>query len=121
MSFPTAPPSGPMSSSSMKVEDYEKWKAVFDKAAVIRREAGEIAYQLLAYDTDARQVVHFSQWTSLDAARAFSNPRSSSKSGVSLAFGRRSSATSTRSKRGRFDGCMYLSCRSEAPCPSPLG
>lgn len=54
-----------------EVEDYEKWKAVFDDAAVIRREAGEIAYQLLTYDTDARQVVHFSQWTSLDAARAF--------------------------------------------------
>ena len=54
-----------------EVEDYDKWKAVFDDAAVIRRKAGEIAYQLLAYDTDARQVVHFSQWTSLEAARAF--------------------------------------------------
>ena len=54
-----------------EVEDYDKWKAVFDDAAVMRRKAGEIAYQLLAYDTDARQVVHFSQWTSLDAARAF--------------------------------------------------
>jgi len=54
-----------------EVEDYKKWKAVFDDAAAIRREAGEIAYQLLAYDTDARQVVHFSQWASLDAARAF--------------------------------------------------
>ena len=54
-----------------EVEDYEKWKVVFDDAAVIRREAGEIAYQLLAYDTDASQVVHFSQWTSLEAARAF--------------------------------------------------
>jgi heme-degrading monooxygenase HmoA len=54
-----------------EVEHYDKWKAVFDDAAVIRREAGEIAYQLLAYDTDARQVVHFSRWTSLEAARAF--------------------------------------------------
>lgn len=54
-----------------EVEDYDQWKAVFDDAAAIRREAGEIAYQLLAYDTDARQVVHFSQWTSLAAARAF--------------------------------------------------
>ena len=26
---------------------------------------------LFRSDTDARQVVHFSQWTSLDAARAF--------------------------------------------------
>jgi len=54
-----------------EVEDYERWKAIFDDAATIRREAGEIAYQLLAYDTDARRVVHFSRWTSLDAARAF--------------------------------------------------
>lgn len=29
-----------------EVEDYEKWKAVFDDAATIRREAGEIAYEL---------------------------------------------------------------------------
>lgn len=54
-----------------EVDDYEKWKAIFDDAAPIRREAGEIAYQLLAYDTDAKRVVHFSRWTSLDAARAF--------------------------------------------------
>ncbi len=54
-----------------EVEDYKKWKAIFDDAATIRREAGEIAYQLLACDTDARRVVHFSRWTSLDAARAF--------------------------------------------------
>lgn len=54
-----------------EVNDYEKWKAIFDDAAPIRREAGEIAYQLLAYDTDASRVVHFSRWTSLDAARAF--------------------------------------------------
>ena len=54
-----------------EADDYEKWKAIFDDAAPIRREAGEIAYQLLAYDTDASRVVHFSRWTSLDAARAF--------------------------------------------------
>lgn len=54
-----------------EVDDYEKWKVIFDDAATFRREAGEIAYQLLAYDTDARRVVHFSRWTSLDAARVF--------------------------------------------------
>lgn len=54
-----------------EVEDYEKWKAVFDDAASIRREAGEIAWQLLSHDTDARRIVHFSRWTSLNAARAF--------------------------------------------------
>lgn len=54
-----------------EVEDYEKWKAIFDQAASIRREAGEISYQLLAHEGDARQVVHFSRWRSLEAARAF--------------------------------------------------
>ncbi len=54
-----------------EVEDYAKWKAIFDDAATIRRQAGEIAYQLLAYDSDERRVVHFSRWSSLAAARAF--------------------------------------------------
>lgn len=54
-----------------EVEDYEKWKAAFDDAAGIRRDAGEIAYQVFASDTDAHKVVHFSQWTSLADARAF--------------------------------------------------
>lgn len=53
------------------VEHYPKWKAIFDEAATIRRDAGEIEYQLLAHDADHRRVVHFSRWTSLDAARAF--------------------------------------------------
>jgi len=67
----TAPLDGPHVLIIHEVDDFEKWKAIFDDAAPIRREAGEIAYQLLAYDTDARRVVHFSRWTSLDAARAF--------------------------------------------------
>jgi heme-degrading monooxygenase HmoA len=54
-----------------EVDDYAKWKAIFDEAATIRREAGEIDYQLLAYENEARRVVHFSRWTSLDAARSF--------------------------------------------------
>ena len=54
-----------------EVEDYEKWKVIFDDAATMRREAGEIAYQLLSHDRDAKRIVHFSCWTALDAARAF--------------------------------------------------
>ncbi|WP_019906810.1 antibiotic biosynthesis monooxygenase [Methylobacterium sp. 77] len=54
-----------------EVEDYARWKVVFDDAATIRRQAGEIAYQLLAFETEERRVVHFSHWTSLAAARAF--------------------------------------------------
>ncbi|KQV35170.1 MULTISPECIES: antibiotic biosynthesis monooxygenase [unclassified Rhizobium] len=54
-----------------EVEDYGKWKDIFDNAATIRVQAGEIEYQLLACENDERRVVHFSRWTSLAAARAF--------------------------------------------------
>ncbi|MEO8902013.1 MAG: antibiotic biosynthesis monooxygenase [Polyangiaceae bacterium] len=54
-----------------KVDSYPAWKAVFDGAAEIRKEAGELSYQLLRYDADVNHVVHFSKWSSLAAARAF--------------------------------------------------
>ncbi|HPG89582.1 MAG TPA: antibiotic biosynthesis monooxygenase [Hyphomicrobium sp.] len=54
-----------------EVEDYPAWKAVFDQAAAIRKHAGEIRYQLLRYDDAANHIVHFSEWTSLAAARQF--------------------------------------------------
>lgn len=54
-----------------EVASYPAWKAAFDQAAGIRRAAGELRYQLLRHDSDANQIVHFSEWTSLDAARRF--------------------------------------------------
>jgi quinol monooxygenase YgiN len=54
-----------------EVESYQKWKAVFDQAASIRKNAGEISYQLLRHDNDANRIVHFSEWFSLDNARRF--------------------------------------------------
>lgn len=54
-----------------EVESYPVWKVVFDKAAAIRKEAGEISYLLLRHDSDANNIVHFSVWTSLDNARRF--------------------------------------------------
>lgn len=54
-----------------EVADYPHWKAAFDAAVGLRRDAGEISYQLLRFDDDANKVVHFSEWTSLAAARAF--------------------------------------------------
>ena len=54
-----------------EVEAYQTWKVVFDNAAMIRKNAGEISYQLLRYDTDANVIVHFSAWNSLDNARQF--------------------------------------------------
>ncbi len=54
-----------------EVADYPAWKKVFDGAAGIRRDAGERAYRVLRYDTDANRIVHFSEWTSHADARAF--------------------------------------------------
>ena len=54
-----------------EVADYEAWRTVFDDAADLRRRAGEISYQVLTFDQDDNQVVHFSRWRSLEAARQF--------------------------------------------------
>lgn len=54
-----------------EVDDYAAWKAVFDAAAGIRRDAGEREYELMHAEDDPRTVVHLSTWTSLDDARAF--------------------------------------------------
>lgn len=50
---------------------YPTWKVVFNQAADIRKRAGEISFQLLRYDNDANNIVHFSEWSSLDNARRF--------------------------------------------------
>ena len=54
-----------------EVESYSAWKSVFDHAAGIRKQAGEIKYQLLRYDQAANTIAHFSEWPSLDNARLF--------------------------------------------------
>ena len=54
-----------------EVASYPAWKTVFDNAAGIRKAAGELSYQLLKFDTDDNQIVHFSRWTSLADARRF--------------------------------------------------
>jgi len=54
-----------------EVADYPTWKSIFDNAANIRKAAGEQRYQLLKYDDDANNIVHFSQWSSLANARQF--------------------------------------------------
>lgn len=54
-----------------EVENYEAWKKVFDDAAAIRKEAGELSYQVLKYHDDKNKIVHFSRWQSLARARKF--------------------------------------------------
>lgn len=54
-----------------EVADYARWKVIFDKSATLRKEAGEVAYQVLKHQDDPNRIVHFSRWKSLDAARTF--------------------------------------------------
>jgi quinol monooxygenase YgiN len=54
-----------------EVADYPAWKQVFDQAAGIRAQAGEISYQVLKHREDSNRIVHFSKWRSLDEAQAF--------------------------------------------------
>jgi quinol monooxygenase YgiN len=54
-----------------EVQDYQSWKIVFDQAANLRKEAGERSYQVLKYEDNPNQIVHFSEWTSLQDAKTF--------------------------------------------------
>nr|WP_199289178.1 antibiotic biosynthesis monooxygenase [Pseudanabaena sp. FACHB-1998] len=54
-----------------EVADYPIWKNIFDGAASIRKQAGEISYQLLKYQHEPNKIVHFSAWNSLEDARKF--------------------------------------------------
>lgn len=54
-----------------EVENYETWKLIFDDASAIRKEAGELSYQVLKSDNNANKIVHFSKWTSIANAKAF--------------------------------------------------
>ena len=54
-----------------EVENYPAWKAIFDEAISIRKDAGEISYQLLKYDRDPNSIVYLSRWSSLENTRTF--------------------------------------------------
>jgi quinol monooxygenase YgiN len=54
-----------------EVEDYIAWKKIFDNASAIRKEAGELSYQILKYENEPNKIVHFSVWSSLEQAKTF--------------------------------------------------
>ncbi|MDN3655730.1 antibiotic biosynthesis monooxygenase [Ferruginibacter paludis] len=54
-----------------EVSNYIAWKKIFDAAAGMRKEAGEIAYQVLRYENEPNKIVHFSAWSSIGNAKAF--------------------------------------------------
>jgi quinol monooxygenase YgiN len=54
-----------------EVTDYLAWKKVFDDATSIRKEAGELSYQVLTYQNEPNKIVHFSAWSSIDNVKLF--------------------------------------------------
>ncbi len=54
-----------------EVEDYDAWKKIFDDAALIRKSAGELSFQVLKLDNNPNKIVHFSKWSSISNAKAF--------------------------------------------------
>jgi len=56
-----------------EVEDYTAWKIVFDNAAGIRKEAGEISFQVFKYDSMPNKIIHLSLWNDMEKAKQFFN------------------------------------------------
>lgn len=54
-----------------QVEDYDKWKAVFDKGGSMRKEAGSAGYWILQAAGDPLNLTIFMEWDSHDNARTF--------------------------------------------------
>jgi hypothetical protein len=54
-----------------EVEDYRAWKIIFDKAVILRKEAGERSYQVFKYQDEVNKIVHLSSWPSHQEARQF--------------------------------------------------
>ncbi len=56
-----------------EVEDYKAWKKIFDNASTIRKEAGEISFQIFKYENEPNKIVHFSLWNDIENAKQFFN------------------------------------------------
>lgn len=54
-----------------KVEDFAAWKAVFDAARELRRQAGELACRIYTVHGAGNDVLVSMDWDSLENARAF--------------------------------------------------
>lgn len=54
-----------------EVVDYPVWKKVFDAASEIRKQAGEIGYQVLKDHQLSNKIIHFSKWVSVEHAKRF--------------------------------------------------
>ena len=54
-----------------KVEDYNRWRAAFDDALMMRRNAGELSYRVFRNFEDANEVSVLCDFDTFDRARKF--------------------------------------------------
>ncbi len=54
-----------------KVEDYARWKPVFDEHATARQEAGSKGIRVLRSADEPNEVLAISEWETLEQARQF--------------------------------------------------
>ncbi|MEM7005001.1 MAG: hypothetical protein AAF498_03900 [Pseudomonadota bacterium] len=58
---------------SHEVEDFERWKQVFDQALPIRRAAGEMTFAILQSPTNEALVTVWFEWDTMERARAWAS------------------------------------------------
>ncbi len=54
-----------------KVEDYDKWKPVFDEHGAIRKKKGSKGATILRDANDPNQLVIITEWEDMDSAKDF--------------------------------------------------
>jgi len=54
-----------------KVEDYPKWRRVFDEMDGLRKSFGMTGSRVLRAAADANEIVILTEWPSVDKARAY--------------------------------------------------
>ena len=53
------------------MDDYKIWKTGFGDVLSLRKNAGDLEYQVLQYKYDLNRVVHFSKWQFHQKAKLF--------------------------------------------------
>ena len=56
-----------------KVENYEKWRSVFDSAQELRKKNGEESYQIFRDKDNPNIITILNKWTNVEAAKQFFN------------------------------------------------
>ena len=54
-----------------KVQDYAKWKTVFDEVAKFRKSSGELSFNILHSENDLNELTMIFEWDSFENAKKF--------------------------------------------------